>query len=283
MSDELPLLQPRDILSPSATLLGFIITALGIVLSLGGDQPNFIKNVFLILLFTIIFIVLSAMLTIFSSIRQNRSAWWWARTVYGTSWLFLGLIVIIILIGMVYGVKSLQIQLPDFNTNVVSAIAAISGVTSALVSYFRLKRYENDLEKSISNLAVDTFQDKMLIGKLIENVIAEQEFDREMAFTRIYIEIESLLRKILVLIPNGESLVGMYPRKIIDELLKLGLVKYSLKDSFSVINKVRNTVVHGGTVNKKELDMAIELAASLFMEFERLENNLRIQRSNVNI
>ena len=75
IDDSMPQLQPRDILSPSATLLGFIITALGVVISLAGDQTDFLKNIFYILLFAIIFIILSSILTVISSIRKSKSAW----------------------------------------------------------------------------------------------------------------------------------------------------------------------------------------------------------------
>lgn len=276
VDDRLPQLQPRDILSPSATLLGFIITALGIVISLAGDQSDFLNNIFYILLLAIIFIILSAILTVISSIRKSKSAWWWARTIYVASWIFLGLIVIIILIGIVFGVKALQIQLPDFNQNIISLLGLTSAAISLILSLIWVREFERDLKNAISKLNTSLEKDEILIDNTIKNITTEQEQDKEMSFMRIFIDIEKTLREIVTRLPDYTESDVMSIRRIVGELTSRELIDKNIGDAFFVINRIRNQVVHGGTVSKNEIDMALNIGASLLIEFVRILHTLRL-------
>jgi len=270
-SSGIPPLQPRDILSPAATLLGFIFASLGIAIGFAPEESDFLNNFLNILIFTVSLIIISAFLTVITSLTQRRVVWLVTRVVYAFTWIFLGYIVIILLIGRISGIESLQIQLPQFN---FSGILLISGIFSA-ISIFILFQYRlafrKDLESASDKIQLSTL-DIETAREAIDRTLLD-DYDKQMALLKLTIEIERILREFMESLDDlswrerSRSTLGRMT-KILGERK---IISKSLEEALFSIGNVRNAVVHEGEVDNRELDIALELSAKVLWELKQVQ------------
>lgn len=143
------------------------------------------------------------------------------------------------------------------------------------LSLIKLREFESDLKNAISKLNTSLEKDEILIDRTIKNITTEQEQDKEMSFLRIFIDIEKTLREIVTRLPDYTELDVMSIRRIVKELTYRELIDKNIGNAFLVINRIRNQVVHGGTISNNEIDMALNIGASLLIEFVKILHTLR--------
>lgn len=138
MVEDFPRMQPRDVVAPSATILAFIITAFGIIVTLADEaQQLVVKNFALILITVVILFVSAVSLTALSSLVEKQILWRASLAVYAFGWFFLGTVTVITLVGYGYGIEALQIQLPQYNAPAVNISAfLVSAICSFLLRFF---------------------------------------------------------------------------------------------------------------------------------------------------
>jgi len=280
MAESPPVLQPRDILSPSATLLGFVFTTLGITLTFLTEQEEILKNISYILIGAILFIVLSAILTILATYRKSLTLWNWARRFYIASWGFLGIVSILVLVGKIFGFEILQITLPEFNQELVTGLSAllslIVGFLSSRIGYISLKK---EIETQLESFEIVRNRYENEIDRKIDQAFMEEDEDLEMTFFKIAVNIEKNLRSIIEIIGlDSDSREFRSARNIFNYLIKKGVITGNLINAFNTVWNIRNNIAHGEKVYSNDLKLALDLSALLLVELEKIRSQLGEKR-----
>jgi len=274
---DVPRLLPRDILSPAATFLGIILGSLGLVLGFTEQKSDFLNNFFIIIIISIILIILAAFFTVIMSLTQNIRYWVLARIFYGVSWLSLGIITIFILIGSIFELEYLQIQLSTFNTEF---IVGSSTSISIFLTYLFIRHYEKRIQKelykiksSVQSLSVD----KIDIKNKIENTILEFGNDNIISYEKLIVDFEQNLRDIID-IPrfknHFERKIKYTFRDVLEYLIIKGYVSKDVLTSYLLLQNYRYEVVHNKKITDNEFEILSYVAATLLLEIEELKDNL---------
>ena len=113
------LIRSRDILTVSATLIGFIITTFGLLLTqVERDSETFtpiIQNYTGIVILVLIAFFISVAFTILFNISHSSTHWNIALFSFFLGWIWLGLIIVYVFVGYSLQLENIQIQLPDFD------------------------------------------------------------------------------------------------------------------------------------------------------------------------
>jgi len=154
-------LLPKDILVPSAALLGFIIAALTFVSTTLGQSttPESREQLAIILrnftagfLAVVVLTTLAVTAAAFSSIIRNAKLARLSIAVFGIGWALVGTIVSLILAGSVFGIESLQIQLPQFDPTSLFLVSVFLTIVEFLSARFLAKT----VAKRVVKLALRT-------------------------------------------------------------------------------------------------------------------------------
>jgi len=141
MTAYFPTMETRDIVSPSATILGFIITTFGILVAIARESEQvIIRNFALVFIFVLLLFVLAVVFTALSSLLGKIILWKCALLSYILGWIFLGTVMTITLIGYAYGIESLQWQLANFSPLLLNALSSIIDASALLIIYAILRR-----------------------------------------------------------------------------------------------------------------------------------------------
>jgi len=269
-----PVLQPRDILSPAATLLGFVLASFTYILGLAEDVSD-ISRFITFLIIAVFFLVIAAVLTIISNLTKYYVLWQAALVFYAGSWLFFGLIILIVL-GNSLKLDPFTIQLPTLSNQLLVAIGSIG--ISILATYIAVRtslQTTSELNSLIEKYE-NSSSDQDDIAEEVKKITNEQGQDMEMAFLSIYMDMEKSLRKFA----EQRAIPAKYGKEhfTVWEIVKysshVGLLSNEFVNSFHILREMRNEIVHGMTkrkFRKKDLFNATTLAATMKIELNNIE------------
>jgi hypothetical protein len=266
MAEKFETMIPRDIITPSATLLGLIITALGILIATAGESNQVIvKNFAILFIIVVAVFVLAVVFTSLSSLFKKARLWTIALIFYIAGWSILGSILIIVLIGYAYGIEILQIQLPKFAPDLVSLISSlITGIITAFVielMYERIRGYRKALQKLSEKVDVTK---KDFDEKNAE--LQSSSLDLMDSLVLLRRDIEQELRRVYVSSSGKKD--EPCPRgfrNLVVALRNRGVIDSNLESSLFQVYKISSRAVHGEDINKKDAMLIRELGIKVLL------------------
>lgn len=270
----LPQLQPRDILSPAATLLGFVLASFTFVLGFVEDQADLSRFITFLIL-AVILLVVAAILTVSANLLNKEILWRISMAFYAASWLFFGAMVILVL-SRSLGIDPFKIQLPEPDIQLITAVLSVCmSLVSVLVSYYYgAKLFRRDLRSALAKYQDRISMESSRINETIEKAVLEEQEDKKMSFVKLAIEMERIIRQIAETKQVSLPYQGKRPLSIIqilNQMEKERIITNNFIEAFRSIWKVRNAVVHGQYVDSRDLNMALDLAATLLLELETIK------------
>lgn len=270
ISESLHKMNTRDVVSSSATILGLIITAFGIIVTLGRDSNQIIvKNFAFVFIIIVILFVCSVIITTISSILDKERLWTCALIVYIIGWASLGTTMILTLLGYAYGIEMFQIQMEQYDSEVVSIITIIvGGVTGVLMSFTvnRLKRYLDGLIERSKKLNVETSEiehDGIILQKESRNI------RQELIILRTEIERET--RKLANLNGSNNAKETYYRFSEHVRFLKnKNIIDNNLGNTLLFIYRRLSKVVHGENISIKESELLLEIGLKTLTSVRKL-------------
>lgn len=263
-------MQPKDVITPSATILGLILTAIGILVSLGGDTNQLIVRNFAFLFIIVVILFVSAVIvTALFSLLKKQKLWSASLILFVAGWSVLGSVLIIVLVGYAYGIETLQIQLPTFDTNfilnILSIIAGLSGLISASLYFEKMRRRLKQLKK----LSVELSSAKT---KPIEAtpVLGLKALGLRNSLTLIRSEIEFELKKLLIGRKNKEDIARVPLRRSINYLIDMGVIKPNLANALISVYRFSSRAVHGDDFPEKEGMLIKDLGLEVLFQLREL-------------
>jgi len=173
-------------------------------------------------------------------------------------------------------VESLNIQLPQFNVELVIGVSSTIGtLTSSILSIIVYRKYKVEFKTILEKFQNIIPKNNTIVKEQVKNIMNEENSDNVVSFIKIVINIENILRNILILIPEGENLKHSSIRLIIKELVKQKLIDDNISEAFLSIWKIRNVVIHGGKADKNEINFALDFGAAILLELEDVYIQLR--------
>ncbi len=248
-------------MSSSATILGLIITAFGIIVTLGDENNQVIvRNFALVFVIVVILFACSVLFTAISSLLEKKKLWNCALIVYIIGWAFLGTVLIVTLLGYAYGIEMFQIELPQYNFEVVNIIALSAGITTGILtayfSYDRVKRIIKSLTELSSKLKVD--QEDLEYSSLM---LQKESWDLNEELIILRTEIEREARKLADLAEIDNKIERKYVPfgMLIQFLLHEQMLSPQLATSLRFIYSKLSRAVHGELLSDKESKLTLEI------------------------
>jgi len=272
MAEKFQTMIPRDVITPSATILGLILTAFGILVATAGETNQIIiKNFAFLFIIVVVVFVLAVVFTSLSSLFKKARLWTVALIFYVAGWSILGSILVVVLIGYAYGIEVLQIQLSEFNADLVFGIAGlISGAITAILtraSYKRITEYRKKIHELTAKVDV-----------------TKEDFDKKNA----QLQSASLnLMDALVLLRRDieQELRSLYRasstsddrscpqtfRNLVNALVQREVIDPYLEKSLYQIYAVGSRVAHGVDVNTQDARLIKELGIRVLITLKYLK------------
>jgi hypothetical protein len=271
MAERFETMIPRDVITPSATILGLILTAFGILVVTAGESNQVIvKNFAFLFIIVVIFFVLAVVFTSLSSLFKKARLWTVALIFYVAGWSILGSILIIVLIGYAYGIEILQIQLPEFAFALVQAIAGmITGAITAFVIELMYKRIR-DYRKRIQDLSAKVEVTKKDFDERNAE-LQSASFNLMDSLVLLRRDIEQELRRLYRLSSSKED--EPCPRSfrnLVNTLRQREVINTNLENSLFQIYKLGSRAVHGEEINKKDALLIKELGIKVLISLKYL-------------
>jgi len=268
------LLQPRDILTPAATFVGLVLTAIGVSTAIVGFST--VLQTFLVaLILVVVLFVGAALLTCFSSLRNSYGIFKVAIVLYTGGWFAAGVFICLLLVGYAWGIQILQIQIPNIPTITVEELISIAMSTLAivfsLVVFKRTRIDKKQLTASIEQLA----EDRSKAQTIAKEALVATSNDPKMAFLKAAIDLENTLRKMALEfgLPQREANVASIG-KLLDYLASNKAIDLTTGSSMGYVRSIRNKVVHSaGDVSPKDAMLALDLAATLLAKLSPIKSS----------
>jgi len=271
ISESFPTMQTRDVVTSSATILGLIITAFGILVTL-ADEPEqvIIKNFALVFITVVALLVCAVIFTTLSSLLKKPRLWSGALIFYIFGWGFLGTLMMLTLIGYGYGIETLQLQLPQFNVEFVNVVSALVGlvvsILSVVISLRGILAYRRRISELSSKVKVSTAELKAEFNKL---ELASLDFNTQLVVLRTNIERE--IRKLANLSKITKKKVG--PRipltRLVYQLMEKKIFSPQLAKTTLFVYRECSRVVHGEIFSDKDARLVSELGLKTLVELRR--------------
>ena len=259
-------MQPRDILTPAATLLGLVLAAIGLSSAIAGASA-ILQALSIVLIVIVVLFAGAALATCVASLRQSHRVLRVAVVLFATGWGFTGIVVCLLLLGYAWGIQIFQIpvivvpQLASLNIESILSIAA--AVISFLVGLYnyRRTRIRQQLEKLANSLAADRGKTRAIVRQTLDS----DPRDPKMAFVRLTIDLEKALRKKAASSGYPDKDAGIHPlRRITGYLRSKGTLDPQTVDSINRVWRVRNIVIHSGAdISDRDAAAAVDLAATV--------------------
>jgi len=259
-------MQPRDILTPAATLLGLVLAAIGLSSAIAGAS-TILQTLSIVLIFIVVLFAGAALATCVASLRRSHRVLRVAVVLFAIGWAFTGMIVCLLLLGYAWGIQIFQIPVitvPQFTSLNIESILSIAGaVFSFLVALYSYRgtRIKQQLETLVNSLAADRDKTQAIVRQTLD----VDPRDPKMAFVRLTIDLEKALRKRAVSDRHPERDARSAPvRRIADYLRSKGTVDSETADSINRIWNVRNMILHSGAdISDRDAAAAVNLAAAV--------------------
>lgn len=264
-------MQTRDIVSSSATILGLIITAFGIIVALGNETNQvIIKNFALVFIIIVILFSCSVIFTAISSLLEKNRLWTCALIVYIVGWVFLGTVMVTTLIGYAYGIEMFQIQLEQYNSDFVAIISLLSGALTGIIVNFawkRFKKYIKNLIEKSNKLNVDASEieyDGIMLQRESQNI------NQELIILRTEIERET--RKLAELVSVNQKIEDQQVRfsHLIQILVNKEIITKDFAGTLKFVYGKLSKSVHGEVYYEEEARLILELGLKTLASIKKL-------------
>lgn len=257
---------PRDILTPVATLVGFVVAAIGLSTTVAGVS-DVLRTLSLGLLLVVVLFVGAAFVTCLASLRNSRGIFKAAQFLYMMGWVSAGVFLCLLLLGFAWGIQILSFKIPrfpslDLQTVFSFATAIISSVLS-LVIFERARINRRQLAEDIRQIPTD----RAKVHSIIESALSLD--DPKMAFLRVVIDLERTLRDLAI--TNGYSQQRVSMRDLLDYLERKGIIDSNTSGSLAFVWRIRNMIAHAsGDVSSRDAREALDLAATILAKLEEV-------------
>lgn len=254
-------LQPKDILTPSATIVGFILASIGIITSFNDVLRSYVT----LLIIVILFFLVTTILTLFSSLTKKVILWKYAQISYLASWSLVAITTLAILLKLGFDIDIFSIKLipeiPNKELAISLIVSVVVSFVSALIGYQIINKI-NTIFKEIENLKKSHKPRKLRKST--------QEIVVELLETLIKIEnrIRSLARPELHNKPIHDISYYLVSKAILPETI--------LRD-IRLLWAVRNKLVHEGLeIPRNYATSSLDLSKDVYKTL----NNVKIPRDN---
>lgn len=260
VSQTLPAMQTRDVVTSSATILGLILAAFGILVTLAGESEQVIvKNFALVFTIVVAFFVCSVIFTTFSSLLRKGKLWSCALVSYVFGWSVLGTVMVLTLIGYGYGIKMLQLQLPQFNVELVTVASTVVGLVASIVLSVFLFRQVLAYRKQVSELSSRVDVSRQEYTEALNKLEVESlDLGDQLVLLRRDIEREILkLAKLSGIIKRIGRHVSFL--RVVDALLHEEVLSPYLARTLHFVYRECSKAVHGEVLSDKDARLVREL------------------------
>jgi len=260
-------MQPRDILTPAATLLGLVLAAIGLSSAISGASA-ILQTLSVVLVIIVSLFAAAAVATCVASLRQSHRILKVRVIFFAFGWAFTAMVVCLLLLGYAWGIQIFQIPVitvPQFASLNLELILSITGVVFSVLtstfSYYRRSRINQQLEKSTNALGADPERKRSIVRETLEG----DRKDPKMAFVRLTIDLEQALRKMAILAgyqEKGAERASL--RTLTDYLRSKEILDQATSTSINRIRQVRNMVLHSGAdISDRDAAKALDLLAGV--------------------
>lgn len=271
MAENLQVMIPRDVITPSATILVLILTALGILVALAGPSQQVIVRNFAILFVIVVALFVSAVIsTVLSSLLRRARLWSVALVLYVAGWSVLGSILIIVLLGYAYGIEMLQIQLPEFNFELVTAILSIVMAISFAAASYLLYRRTSEYRKRVKSLSEKVDVSRKEFDETSAELNSES-VDLTNSLVILRSDIERELRRLVRVSKTQVARRTPYPiRRLVTALKQADILNPQLAYSILFVYNFCSKAVHGEEVSHKDALLVRELGIKTLISLRNL-------------
>lgn len=271
MTENLQVMKPRDVVTPSATILVLILTALGILVAWAGQsQQIIVRNFAILFIIVVTLFVLAVIATVLSSLLRRARLWSAALILYVAGWSVLGSMLIIVLIGYAYGIETLQVQLPQFNFELVLAILlTVLGISIALASWL-LEGRLSEYRKRVKGLSEKVDVNKKEFEEASEELNSES-VDLTNSLVILQSDIERELRRLVRASETRVVRHYKHPiRKLVTALKQRNILSPQLAYSVLFVYNFCSRAVHGEVVSEKDALLVRELGIKTLISLRSL-------------
>jgi len=263
-SDSDPWIHPRDILTPVATLIGFVAAAIGLSATVAGVS-DVLRTLSLGLLSIVILFVGAAFVTCVASLRHSRGIFKAAQFLYMMGWVSAGLFLCLLLLGFAWGTQILKFKIPNFPSldiqTVFSWVMGLIGFLFTVVIVQKSRINIGKLSKEIKEIPAN----RAKVDSIVESALSLD--DPKMAFLRVMIDLEQTLRDLAMRHGYSQQRVSVLD---LDRFLESKtIIDPMTADSLAFVWRIRNMVAHGsGDVSSRDARVALDLAATILAKLQ---------------
>jgi len=262
-------MKPRDILTPTAAILGLSVTAIALIISISPQNPNIVRNFAAIMIGVVILFVATAVTTSLATFLRRQWIWRTAIGLYVLGWIYLAGVLLILFVGYATGIESFQ--LPKFDILTGLGIPLVI-VVVLLVELIWMVRHREMFMRGLEILlrimreSMDAVSTER-VGRETEDILAIEKKDVQMSVVKTVIEIERRLREIAISL--GYELRHIGASQLARVLFKKGVIDERTMQAISEVWKARNYVVHGYGISKSDARAALDLAMTVLVSLEQ--------------
>lgn len=258
-------ISPRDILTPVATLVGFIVASIGLAATSPAVAKVF-QELSLGLLSVIVLFVGAAFVTCLASLRNSRGVFRAAQFLYMIGWIFTGLFLSLLLLSLAWGIQLLSIKIPALPPNVdlqtvLSVASSVIGAAVALETFRRFRIDRRKVEEKISQISVD----RSKVNAITKSALSLD--DPKIAFLGVMIEVERTLRDLAIAVGYSQNKFSVHDMR--RYLESKGVLDSATSESLAFVWRIRNMIAHSsGDVSYGDAKEALDLAATILAKLQ---------------
>jgi len=273
-------IQPKDLITSSATIVGLILAALGVLIALAGEQYQaIVRNFAFVFIIVIVFFVIAVIITALSSLLKKYRIWQVGLAFYVIGWSFFGGILILIFIGYAYGIEVFQIQMPEFDVElsvgISSAISSILGLVTGIVSVILTSRRRKEIETVSANIEVKQYD----LEKERKSMGVDSSSNLRNSVILLRSDVEKEIQQIFYATEKGIRNIGG-PRHLSIRMMLMALVERKLIDeqlarSILFLYAESSKVVHGQEISSKTLSLIRDLGVKALIRLRQIRKEIR--------
>jgi uncharacterized protein YutE (UPF0331/DUF86 family) len=270
-----PLMQPRDILTPTATLLALSVASIALIISIMPQNPNIVRNFAAIMIGVVILFISSAVTTSLATFLRRQWIWRTAIGLYIIGWVYMAGVLLILFVGYATGIEFFQLPKFDILTGLGIPLFFVLILLVELVWMLRHREtFMRGLEilLRIMRESMDAVS-KERVGQETKDILAIEKKDAQMSVVKTVIEIERRLREIATSLGYEPRHIGA--SQLAQVLFKKGVIEERTMQAITEVWKVRNYVVHGYGISKRDATAALDLAMTVLVTLKEMQEKPR--------
>jgi len=265
-------MEPRDIVTPSATILGLIIAALGILIAIPEANQATIRNFAFLFIVVVLLFVSAVIFTALASLLRRAELWNWALRLYIAGWAVLGTILTLLLIGYAGGINILQSPLPQLSPGVVLMIAGLVGIIISEAVIRLLRKTVNEYRTKVQEISKKVEVSKKELDEATVELKSESmDLMNSLMILRSDIAIE--LRRLAKL--SRTEIARPYPiRKLVTAFKQKEILSPEIAYAILFVYNFCSRAVHGELVSEKDALLVRELGLKTLISLRKLVSKL---------